>query len=91
LTFDALVRYRQRHRRLTLSVHFNVHLVENRFPILFEPFAIKNVYDDTYQYDIVSYQEADQAVVNFLKYLVNFIFYRFGLEVKKSILKRSYK
>jgi hypothetical protein len=66
---------------LTLSVHFNANLVENRFPVIFEPFAIKNPYDDTYQYDIVSYQQADQGVVNFLKYLVNFAFYRFGLEV----------
>ncbi|CAF4400444.1 unnamed protein product, partial [Adineta steineri] len=40
LTLDATVRYRQRHRRLTLSVHFNAPLVENRFPILFEPFAL---------------------------------------------------
>ncbi len=85
LTFDAIIRYRQRHRRLTLSVHFNVRLVENRFPILFEPFALKDPYTDTYVYDMVSYQQADQGVVNFLKYLANFAFYRFGLEVKKTI------
>ncbi|CAF3646268.1 unnamed protein product [Rotaria sordida] len=81
LTFDAIVRYRQRHRRLTLSVHFNVHIIENRFPILFEPFALKNLHDDTYQYDISSYQQADRGVINFLKYLINFLFYRFGLEI----------
>lgn len=83
LTFDAIIRYRQRHRRLTLSVHFNVRLVENRFPILFEPFALKDLYTDTYEYDIVSYQQADRGVVDFLKYLANFTFYRFGLEVKQ--------
>jgi hypothetical protein len=87
LTFDAIIRYRQRHRRLTLSVHFNARLVENQYSILFEPFALKNPYTDTYEYDIVSYQQADQGVVNFIKYLANFIFYRFGLEVKKRTIK----
>ncbi|CAF4296585.1 unnamed protein product [Rotaria socialis] len=81
LTLDAIVRYRQRHRRLTLSVHFNVHLIENRFPILFEPFALKNVHDDTYEHDITSYQQADQGLKNFFKYFLNFLFYRFGLEI----------
>ncbi|CAF4228229.1 unnamed protein product, partial [Rotaria sp. Silwood2] len=81
LTFDAIVRYRQKHRRLLLSVQFSVHLVENRFPILFEPFALKNMNDDTYEFDIVNYKEADEGICNFLKYLVNFIFYRFGLEI----------
>jgi hypothetical protein len=81
---DAIVRYRQRHRRLTLSVHFNVHISENRFPILFEPFALKDLQDDTYQYGIASYKQADASVANFLKYLANFIFYRFGLEVNKK-------
>ncbi len=82
LTFDAIVRYRQRHRRLTLSVRFNVHLIENRFPIIFEPFTIKDLNTDINQYDIGSYQLADQGVIDFLKYLVNFCFYRFGLEVR---------
>ncbi|CAF4436366.1 unnamed protein product, partial [Rotaria sp. Silwood2] len=83
LTFDAIVRYRQRHRRLTLSVHFNVHLIENRFPILFQQYALKNLLDHTYEYeyDIDSYQQADQSVIDFLKYLMNFLFYRFGLEI----------
>ncbi|CAF4702929.1 unnamed protein product [Rotaria sp. Silwood1] len=81
LTFDAIVRYRQRHRRLKLSVHFNVHIIENRFPIIFEPFALKSLQDDTYEYDINSYQQADQSVIDFLKYLINFVFYRFGLEI----------
>jgi hypothetical protein len=84
LTFDALARYRQRHRCLSLSEHFNAPLVENRFPILFEPFALKNPNDDTYEYDIVNYQQADHGVNSFLKYLANFLFYRFGLEVEKS-------
>jgi hypothetical protein len=44
---------------------------------------LKDVYDDTYQYDIASYQEADRDVISFLKYITNFIFYRFGLEVNK--------
>jgi hypothetical protein len=69
---------------LSLSVRFNVHLVENRFPILFEPFALKNINDDTYEFDMINYQQADQGVVNLLKYLANFLFYRFGLEVKKK-------
>ncbi|CAF1085642.1 unnamed protein product [Adineta ricciae] len=81
LTFDAIARYRQRHRRLSLSVRFNVHLVENRFPVLFEPFAIKDPDEDTYEYDILSYNQADQSMIEFLKYLCNFIFYRFGLEI----------
>ncbi|CAF1290006.1 unnamed protein product [Adineta steineri] len=83
LTLDATVRYRQRHRRLTLSVHFNAPLVENRFPILFEPFALKDLFDETREpeYDIISYKQADQGMINFLKYLTNFIFYRFGLEI----------
>lgn len=86
MTFDAVVRYRQRHRRLSLSVHFNVRISENRYPIIFEPFALKDRHDDTYEYDINSYQQADQGVFNFLKYIMNFIFYRFGLEVKKAYL-----
>ncbi|CAF1290556.1 unnamed protein product, partial [Rotaria sordida] len=84
LTFDAIVRYRQKHRRSSLTVRFNVHLVENRFPILFEPFALKtmnNDDDDTYEFDIVNYQQADQGICDCLKYLANFIFYRFGLEI----------
>lgn len=81
LTFDAIVRYRQRHRRLTLSVHFNVQLSENRFPVLFEPFAIKHPYEDTFEYEFISYKQADEGVVNFLKYFANYLFYRFGLEV----------
>ena len=84
LTFEAITRYRQRHRCLSLSVRFNIHLVENRFPILFEPIALKNVNDDIDEYDIVNYQQADQGVTDFLKYLANFIFYRFGLEVQKN-------
>ncbi|CAF4212188.1 unnamed protein product, partial [Rotaria sp. Silwood2] len=82
LTFDAIVRYRQKHHRLLLSVRFNVHLVENRFPILFQPFVLKTINDDnTYEFDIVNYQQADQGIYDFLKYLANFIFYRFGLEI----------
>ncbi|CAF4903524.1 unnamed protein product, partial [Rotaria sp. Silwood1] len=81
LTFDAIVQYRQRHRRLTLSVHFNVHLVENPFSILFEPFALKDVHDNSYTYDFVDYKQANENMINFLKYLANFIFYRFGLEI----------
>ncbi|CAF1388784.1 unnamed protein product [Rotaria sordida] len=82
LTFDAIERYRKKHRRLLLSVRFNVHLVENRFPILFQPFALKTINDDnTYEFDIVNYQQADQGIYDFLKYLANFIFYRFGLEI----------
>jgi hypothetical protein len=61
--------------------------VENRYPILFEPFAIKHHHDDTYQYDITGYQQADEGVINFLKYLVNFSFYRYGLEVNKFDFK----
>lgn len=83
LSVDSIVRYRQRHRRLTLSVLFNVHLYENRFSILFEPFAIKRPFDDAFEYDINDYQRADESVKNFLKYFVNFVFYRFGLEVKR--------
>jgi hypothetical protein len=33
---------------------------------------------------MANYQQADQGVINFLKYSANFIFYRFGLEVKKK-------
>jgi hypothetical protein len=33
---------------------------------------------------MINYQHADQGVVNLLKYLANFLFYRFGLEVKKK-------
>jgi hypothetical protein len=84
LTFDAITQYRQRHRCLSLSVHFNVHLIENRFPVLFEPIALKNVNDDTYEFDMVNYQQADSGVKEFLKYLANFVFYRFGLEVKEK-------
>lgn len=65
-------------------MHFNVRLVENRFPILFEPFALKDLNTDMYHYDIISYQQADQGIVDFLKYLSNFVFYRFGLEVKSD-------
>ena len=67
---------------MSLSVHFNVHLVENRFPILFESFALKNVIDDTYEFECIDYQQADQGGILFLKYMANFIFYRFGLEVR---------
>ncbi|CAF0821922.1 unnamed protein product [Adineta steineri] len=84
LTFDAIGRYRQRHRRLSLSVRFNVHLIENRFPILFEPFTLKNrMNDDTYEdeFDMINYREADKGICDFLKYAANFIFYRFGLEI----------
>ena len=88
LTFDAIARYRQRHRRSSLSVRFNVHLVENRFPVLFEPFAIKNIDDETYEYDMLSYRQADRSMVEFLKYLCNFAFYRFGLEVSDDRLGR---
>jgi len=42
--------------------------------------------DDTYEYDIVNYQQADQGVCEFLKYIANFIFYRFGLEVRKIFI-----
>lgn len=84
LSFEAITRYRQRHRCLALSVRFNVHLVENRFPILFEPMILKNVNDDYAEFDMVNYQQADQGVTEFLKYLANFFFYRFGLEVKCS-------
>lgn len=86
LTFDAIVKYRQRHRRLTLSVYFNVHLIENRFPILFEPFSLKSPHDDAYEYDIITYQQADRGLNDFLKYLLNFLFYRFGLEVRNRII-----
>ncbi|CAF1149255.1 unnamed protein product, partial [Didymodactylos carnosus] len=34
LTFDAISRYRQRHRRMELSHKFNVHLIENKYSIL---------------------------------------------------------
>jgi hypothetical protein len=33
---------------------------------------------------MINYKLADQGVRDFLKYLANFIFYRFGLEVKKT-------
>ena len=89
LAFDSVVRYRQRHRRLTLSVYFNVRLLENRFAVLFEPFALKRTLDDTYEYDLIDYRQADESVKNFLKYFVNFVFYRFGLEVKSMTVKRS--
>jgi hypothetical protein len=42
--------------------------------------------DDTYEYDIVNYQQADKGVREFLKYIANFIFYRFGLEVRKIFI-----
>lgn len=84
LTLDAISRYRQRHRRLSLSIHFNAHLLENRFPVLFEPFSLKHVYEDIHEYDMVDYGQADQSVINFLKYLTNFAFYRFGLEVRSA-------
>jgi len=45
---------------------------------------LKNVNDDIYEFDIINYKLADQGVRDFLKYLANFIFYRFGLEVKKQ-------
>ncbi len=51
---------------------------------MFEPIALKNVNDDTYQFDMVNYQQADRGVGEFLKYLANFVFYRFGLEVKEE-------
>jgi hypothetical protein len=85
LTFDAITQYRQRHRCLSLSVDFNVHLVENHFPILFEPIALKNVDDDIIQYEIVNYRQSDDGFRELLKYLANFIFYRFGLEVRRII------
>jgi hypothetical protein len=44
---------------------------------------LKNVNDDIYEFDMINYKLADQGVRDFLKYLANFIFYRFGLEVKK--------
>lgn len=88
ISFDAITKYRQRHRCLTLSIEFNVHLVENRYPVLFEPIALKNTNDDTYEYQMTNYEQADTGVLEFLKYLVNFIFYRFGLEVKKTKRKR---
>ncbi len=86
MTFDAITRYRQKHRCLTLSVHFNVHLIENRFPILFEPIVLKNVDDNIDEYDIANYQQIDRGVSEMLKYLANFIFYRFGLEVNKKLI-----
>jgi len=58
-----------------LSADFNVHLVENRFPILFESFALEIINDDTYKFSIVDYQKADQSIFDLLKYLANFIFY----------------
>ena len=88
LTFEAMARYRQRHRRLLLSVHFNVHLIENRFPVLFEPFALKATATETEKYEMANYQQADQGLGNFFKYLANFIFYRFGLEVRGERLVR---
>jgi hypothetical protein len=42
--------------------------------------------DDTYEYDMVNYQQTDRGVCEFLKYIANFIFYRFGLEVKKIFI-----
>ncbi|CAF1232591.1 unnamed protein product, partial [Didymodactylos carnosus] len=81
LTFDGISRYRQRHRRMELSEKFNVHLVENKYSILFEPFCIKNTENSTYEYDIVNYKQADEGIVLFLQYLINFFFYRFGLEI----------
>ncbi len=89
MTFDAITQYRQRHRCLSLSVHFNVHLVENRFPILFEPIVLKNVDDNIDEYDIANYQQADQGIRELLKYLANFIFYRFGLEVRMKFILRN--
>ena len=65
-------------------MHFNVRLHDNRFPILFEPFALKNPDDDTYEYDMVTYEQADESFLSFLKYSANFIFYRFGLEVNEN-------
>ena len=81
LTFDAITQYRQKHRCLSLSVQFNVHLIENGFPILFEPIALKNVDDDMDEYEIVNYRQSDEGFRELLKYLANFIFYRFGLEI----------
>ncbi len=83
LTFNAIIEYRQTHRRLTLSVRYNVNIIENRFPILFEPFALKDTHNDNYEYDISNYQQADKSASNFLKYIINFVFYRFGLEVNR--------
>ena len=79
LTFEAVCRYRQRHRRLFLSVQFNVHLLENRFPLLFEPFALKQGPNE--EFELINYQQADQGLFPLIKYAMNFVLYRFGLEV----------
>ena len=68
-----------RYRFISMCIYF-----ENRFPVLFEPFSLKHVYEDIHEYDMVDYGQADQSVVNFLKYLTNFAFYRFGLEVRST-------
>lgn len=82
LTFDGIIRYRQRYRRLVLSNYFNVDLIENRFPVLFEPFALKD--NDNNEIFLNDNQHVDEDVRDFMRYLINFIFYRFGLEVKKK-------
>jgi hypothetical protein len=82
LTFDAITRYRQRHRCLFLSNYFNVHLIKNNFPVLFEPFALKT--NNHQIFYLVNNQRVDQDIYEFMKYIINFIFYRFGLEVKKK-------
>lgn len=59
---------------------------------MFEPFAIKkNPNDDTCEFDMVNYRKSDTTIYNFLKYLANFIFYRFGLEVRKKIKDIYYR
>lgn len=74
-----MCRYRQRHRRLFLSVQFNVHLLENRFPLLFEPFGLKEGSNE--EFDLIDSHQADQGIFSLIKYAMNFLFYRFGLEV----------
>jgi hypothetical protein len=57
-------------------------VIKNCFPVLFEPFALK---DNNNQISyLVDNQQVDQGVWEFMKYIINFIFYRFGLEVKRT-------
>ena len=83
VTFDRITEYRQKHRRLTLSKHFNVHLVSNRYPIVFEPFVFKDSSSETSddQFEIIDWKMSDEKIEKFLKYFFNYFFYRFGFEI----------